>query len=158
MASSNGARRCVSERQLHLSSAPRIIILICMIVSASQIDAFTAPAPITARPRYGGTQQVSSQCARVSPVVSGSNSRSVNLYSSASSDDVKSNSGDEPLVTNNKLDAVLSKLTSAFPFFVLGSAILATRAPSTLLWVNQGNLISIMLATVMAGTGMTISS
>ena len=101
----------------------------------------------------------SSQCVlvRVSTVVSGRSSLSDNLYSSASSNDVdSSNSGDEPSATNNKLDAVLSKLTSAFPFFVLGSAILATRAPSTLLWVNQGNLISIMLATVMMGTGMTL--
>ena len=95
---------------------------------------------------------------RTRAVISGRSTHSVSLYSSASSDDApESNPIDESASTaSNQLDAALSKLTSAFPFFVLGSAILATRAPSTLLWVNQGNLISIMLATVMMGTGMTL--
>ena len=140
-----------------MPSAPytsSILILTCLISAASQIDAFiTAPTPIVNRPRrYGGTERQVTPC--VSTVISGSTSRSVGLYSSASSDDVESNSGHES--PRNQLDAVLSRLTSAFPFFVLGSALLATRAPKTLLWVNQGNLISIMLATVMAGTGMTL--
>lgn len=56
----------------------------------------------------------------------------------------------------NKLDTVLSKLTSAFPLFVLGSAVAGFLAPSTLTWVNRGNLISLMLACVMMGTGMTL--
>lgn len=57
---------------------------------------------------------------------------------------------------SNRLDQLLSQLTSAFPFFVLGSAVLATRVPAALTWVNSGNLISLMLATVMLGTGMTL--
>jgi BASS family bile acid:Na+ symporter len=54
------------------------------------------------------------------------------------------------------LDQVLSKLTSAFPLFVLSSAILALIKPVSLQWVNQGNLISIMLMLVMCGTGLTL--
>lgn len=58
---------------------------------------------------------------------------------------------------NNKLDKILSTLTSAFPFFVLGSALSGTYAPGTLNWVNKSpNLIPNMLATVMLTTGMTL--
>jgi bile acid:Na+ symporter, BASS family len=59
--------------------------------------------------------------------------------------------------TSNKVDQILASLTSAFPFFVLGSAILALIKPSTLLWTNQGDLITIMLASVMWGTGLTLT-
>ena len=55
-----------------------------------------------------------------------------------------------------KLDHVLSRLTSFFPFFVLGSAILGIFKPSALVWVNNGELITVMLAMVMMGTGMTL--
>ena len=57
---------------------------------------------------------------------------------------------------NNKLDNILSQLTCGFPIFVLFSAILGTYKPNTLLWVNQGKLISVMLASVMCGTGLTL--
>jgi bile acid:Na+ symporter, BASS family len=56
-----------------------------------------------------------------------------------------------------RLDQILASLTSAFPFFVLGAAILAMMKPSTLLWTNQGNLITIMLSSVMCGTGLTLT-
>ncbi|KAL3943628.1 MAG: hypothetical protein SGBAC_002296 [Bacillariaceae sp.] len=72
------------------------------------------------------------------------------LKSSASSNDVPSTT------TNNKLDSILSKLTSAFPFFVLGSAILGIAKPATLQWTNQGTLISWMLSSVMCATGLTL--
>jgi BASS family bile acid:Na+ symporter len=58
--------------------------------------------------------------------------------------------------SNNKLDLVLSRLTSAFPFFVLGSGILGLMHPSTLMWTNRGTLISWMLASVMCATGLTL--
>jgi bile acid:Na+ symporter, BASS family len=58
--------------------------------------------------------------------------------------------------SHHAIDNVLAKLTNAFPLFVLGSAILGVAAPATLAWVNQGSLISIMLAAVMMGTGMTL--
>jgi BASS family bile acid:Na+ symporter len=38
----------------------------------------------------------------------------------------------------------------------LGSAILGYTQPSTLKWVNQGSLISILLAAIMCGTGLTL--
>lgn len=57
----------------------------------------------------------------------------------------------------NTLDTILSNLTSAFPFFVLGAAILGLLRPSTLLWTNRGTLISTLLACVMCGTGLTLT-
>ena len=64
----------------------------------------------------------------------------------------------ETLETNNsKLDDVLAKLTSGFPFFVLGTAILALVRPSLLQWTNRGELITIMLSSVMWGTGLTLT-
>ena len=57
------------------------------------------------------------------------------LYSTSTADD-----------ETPKIDQVLSKLTSLFPLFVLGSAILGSYAPQTLNWVNSGNCISMMLA------------
>ncbi|GKY94943.1 hypothetical protein MPSEU_000459200 [Mayamaea pseudoterrestris] len=59
--------------------------------------------------------------------------------------------------TFSSLDALLSKLTSAFPLFVLGSAALALAQPSALQWVNRDNYIDAMLATVMVGTGLTLT-
>ena len=58
---------------------------------------------------------------------------------------------------NNKVDDILSRLTSGFPFFVLGSAILALLKPIVFQWTNRGDLITIMLASVMWGTGLTLT-
>ena len=55
----------------------------------------------------------------------------------------------------SKLENVLSNLTSGFPFYVLAAAVLGSRMPSTLNWVNEGNLISLMLSSVMMGTGVS---
>lgn len=74
------------------------------------------------------------------------------LFSSVSSSDEEFTSS----MSINKVDQILSKLTSLFPLFVLCSAILGSYIPQTLNWVNNGNLISIMLAGVMLGTGMTL--
>lgn len=57
---------------------------------------------------------------------------------------------------NGNLDLILSRMTSAFPFFVLGSAILGLTKPATLMWTNRGTLISWMLASVMCATGLTL--
>jgi len=57
---------------------------------------------------------------------------------------------------NNKLDKILSKLTSWFPFWVLSFACIGLVQPTLLQWVNQGQLISAMLASVMVGTGLTL--
>ena len=76
----------------------------------------------------------------------------IQLYASTSPD----NDGAVATTEGNKLDGILSKLTSAFPFFVLGSAILGLFQPKTLMWTNRGSLISFMLASVMCATGLTL--
>ena len=78
--------------------------------------------------------------------------RSTRLFLSSSALDNQSQ--EEP--GHNKLDLILSRLTSAFPFFVLGSAILGLLQPGTLMWTNRGTLISWMLASVMCATGLTL--
>ena len=80
-----------------------------------------------------------------------SRSTTATALSSSSSNEEHSNAPALPL-----LDRLLSTLTSAFPFFVLGSAILGLLKPSTLLWTNRGSLISWMLASVMCATGLTL--
>lgn len=57
----------------------------------------------------------------------------------------------------NRLDTILATLTPGFPFFVLGSAIVGLFRPSIFMWTNQGELITIMLALVMCGTGLTLT-
>jgi BASS family bile acid:Na+ symporter len=82
------------------------------------------------------------------------------IYTSFNNDEgvPDSNDSDEEISKpeTKKLDVILSRLTSAFPLFVLGSALSGFLVPSTLEWVNRGNLISLMLACVMMGTGMTL--
>uniref|UniRef100_A0A7S3V7Q2 Bile acid:sodium symporter n=1 Tax=Chaetoceros debilis TaxID=122233 RepID=A0A7S3V7Q2_9STRA len=56
------------------------------------------------------------------------------------------------------IDKLLSKLTSLFPFFVLSAAVLGFQKPTTLLWVNEGNRIPMMLSAVMISMGMTLST
>lgn len=54
------------------------------------------------------------------------------------------------------IDSTLSKLTSAFPLWVVGACLVALRRPSALIWVNNGQTIELMLAFVMIGMGMTL--
>jgi BASS family bile acid:Na+ symporter len=64
-------------------------------------------------------------------------------------------------ISNNKsvkLNTILSNLTSGFPFFVLSAAVLGFKRPSALMWVNKGELIPIMLATVMLTMGSTLQT
>jgi len=82
-----------------------------------------------------------------------SQSRSLFRLSAERSDSQESSSSVEK---KNTLEDVLSKLTSGFPLFVLGSAILGLLYPSTLMWTNRGTLISWMLASVMCATGLTL--
>jgi len=85
------------------------------------------------------------------------------------------------IIVTSKLDQYLSFLTNLFPGFVLGAAILGANVPNSLvsnalfvifhsfvlpkfiiytfkLWVAKGNLVTIFLASVMVGTGMTLSA
>ena len=78
------------------------------------------------------------------------------IESSSQDEDVEINISDPPAPSQNRLDQLLSQLTSAFPLFVLFSAILGYAKPSTLTWVNKGSLISVLLASIMCGTGLTL--
>lgn len=77
------------------------------------------------------------------------------LSSSVADDNTSDDANDES--GSNRLDTILATLTSGFPFFVLGGAILALVKPSTLMWTNRGDLITYMLALVMWGTGLTLT-
>ena len=70
------------------------------------------------------------------------NRRRIIAFSSRSSDE-PSTPATESLP---KIDQILSQLTCLFPLFVLGSAVLGSFAPHTLNWVNNGNLMTNMLA------------
>jgi hypothetical protein len=80
-------------------------------------------------------------------------SSSNRLYSSALN---SAATKDEGPLSGNKVDRILSKLTSGFPLWVVGAALLALLKPATLAWVNTGQIIEIMLAFVMIGMGMTL--
>ena len=111
---------------------------------------------------------IRSDCTALRPTVNGYRPAVVMYSSGGDSGDDEAN--DEGESNNNTadndtsssttkltgIDAMLSNLTSAFPLFVLGSAILALQSPSTLTWVNKGNLIPFMLSAVMMGSGMTL--
>lgn len=70
-------------------------------------------------------------------------------------EDISQENAEQP-TKQPALDRILSQLTSGFPFFVLFSALIALGRPSLLTWVNEGEIISIMLASVMCGTGLTL--
>lgn len=59
---------------------------------------------------------------------------------------------------SNRLDQVLSRLTLGFPLYVVLAAMVGLYQPSWLDWVNRGSLISLLLAGVMCGTGLTLTS
>lgn len=69
---------------------------------------------------------------------------------------------DEERGKKNRLDNILSKSTSAFPLFVLSSAILGMIKPESLAWIAGSStksgspLITLMLACVMIAMGMTL--
>lgn len=91
------------------------------------------------------------------------NSYNKSLYSSIinDDDDADNNSMEEPTRPSSSsrddvIDKILSKLTSCFPLFVTAFALLGCIYPPSLQWVNRGNLITIGLAFIMTGMGMTL--
>lgn len=58
--------------------------------------------------------------------------------------------------SNSKMEDILSKLTSGFPFWVLLAGFWGVMKPSHLAWVNSGQSVELMLASVMIGMGMTL--
>mmetsp|Transcript_18212 Transcript_18212/g.39702 ORF Transcript_18212/g.39702 Transcript_18212/m.39702 type:complete len:422 (-) Transcript_18212:1402-2667(-) len=81
----------------------------------------------------------------------------IKLLSSSPSDGTSDGAEQQNEIDSNRLDSTLATLTSGFPFFVLGGAILALLRPSLFLWTNKGDLITLMLALVMWGTGLTLT-
>ena len=79
--------------------------------------------------------------------------RSDTAAAAAAKDSSSSSSSSSRLV-----DEWLAKLTTAFPIFVLSAALLAVQVPRSLLWVNTGNTVTVMLAAVMCGTGLTLQT
>ena len=85
---------------------------------------------------------------------------SSNLDSEGTANDSASSSSATTTQTTmtTLLDKILARGTSAFPLWVLASALLAVKAPASLQWVNRGSLITVLLALVMMGTGMTLET
>ena len=50
-----------------------------------------------------------------------------------------------PVIDDLSMEKVLSPLTTIFPFFVLSAAIVGMKFPQTMLWVNQGQHVPLML-------------
>jgi len=111
--------------------------------SASRLSYRCHPSRVSNRRRGLALQQATTKDDRVPSDNDGEEQ-------SAAETSTKSN------LTSNRLDAIMSQLTSAFPVFVLSAAILGYVQPCTLQWVNQGSLISILLAAIMCGTGLTL--
>ena len=61
-----------------------------------------------------------------------------------------------PITNTFTLDRILSQLTLGFPFFVVVFAMMGVLHPTTLLWINKGNRVTVLLALVMFGTGLTL--
>jgi bile acid:Na+ symporter, BASS family len=55
------------------------------------------------------------------------------------------------------VEKVLSQLTTLFPLFVLSAAIVGMKLPQTMLWVNQGQRVPLMLAAVMMAMGCSLT-
>mmetsp|Transcript_14874 Transcript_14874/g.26966 ORF Transcript_14874/g.26966 Transcript_14874/m.26966 type:complete len:445 (-) Transcript_14874:531-1865(-) len=132
----------------------RRTLFIFLVVSCTLAQAWTTPA-------MSLSVRVSSHRRTMLMKASkGLSSRRALSAGSMDLDDSNSNVGSDAAPSteceSNSLDRVLSKLTSAFPLFVVLSAVLGIKIPASLEWVNQGSLISVMLASVMMGTGMTL--
>lgn len=53
---------------------------------------------------------------------------------------------------------LLTKMTSGFPFFVVGSAMLGVFKPNSLLWFSKyDSIVSLALSAIMVGMGMTLT-
>jgi len=57
-----------------------------------------------------------------------------------------------------KIDQILARATAGFPVFVMSAAIIGLTHPSKLTWVNRGEIIPFMLASVMLSMGMTLQA
>jgi len=127
------------------SHAPALKMAV-IILSIWTIDAFAfSPSSSLTRATFTGSHANNCKCGPIhehhGKQPDYNNAGSCKSMSSLSSS--VSSVHEDPLP---KLDRVLSKLTSLFPLFVLGSALLGSFVPNALNWVNTGNYISLMLA------------
>lgn len=143
--------------------AQTALLVVVIAVHVRLAGAFSSPRWRAARPSTIGTKASL-------PISSYSNLRNnqrkatfrlleTSIGYDGTEDESESRENDDSEITTsakNRLDDIMSKLTSAFPFFVLSAAILGYAQPATLTWVNRGNLISILLAAIMCGTGLTL--
>jgi hypothetical protein len=63
----------------------------------------------------------------------------------------------EPVKVSS-VEKVLAQLTTLFPFFVLSAAIVGMKFPHTMLWVNHGQRVPLMLAAVMMAMGCSLTT
>lgn len=84
----------------------------------------------------------------------------VSLSSSSSIDnqDIANDDSRDEITRLTVTDLWLSRLTTAFPMFVVAAAVIGGLSPSSLLWVNRGPTVTLMLASVMCGTGLTLET
>ena len=82
--------------------------------------------------------------------------RTIEIIKMGQAEESKGVKSAEGVSSETSLDQVLSTFTTGFPFFVLFSAILGMLKPKTLTWVNNGEIIPLMLAAVMTAMGMTL--
>lgn len=138
-------------------------LILLLILSPGEVLAFVAQPSVAIRNRQ--LQQIQTLASPSSALPSRMFPEDVRLslthtalHLSESSDEatLEPNDDESTSSTSNKLLSILSTCTSAFPLFVLGAAILGLTQPQTLQWVNEGNLISLLLAAVMCGTGLTL--
>jgi Sodium Bile acid symporter family len=166
------------------NAAHRFLIILAITGCGDSYNAFSRWAPIR-HPICHGTHHLPPNCApsprgrgdtqcgvgRAPPGFSkftrirGESKRStVRLLSSSSSAD-SSADGVIPTTTDDPneqsmttLDRTLSRLTQGFPLYVLLAALSGVYKPSLLTWVNHGSLISVLLASVMCGTGLSLQA
>lgn len=151
---------------MRIRSSVSTSLLLLAVAGGGVVDAFTPPnSSASLRHITGGGCHHLSSAPHYYPTTihhpskSQSNTNSLLLLSSTTSSSTTNNNSDDDkstTATTTTIDEVLSRLTSLFPLFVLGSSITGSIIPSTLNWVNNGNIISAMLAGVMLGTGMTL--
>ena len=142
-----------------------MIAVIILALSSKQASAFTLPtitknANLYPRLHQHITNDAAFFHAKVSCPRVHFKSCQDSLFGSTSSPEEEDtiDPKETPNANNNRLDSILSRLTSGFPIFVLSSAILGIICPPTLTWVNKGDLIPLMLASVMLSMGMTLQT
>ena len=135
-----------SPRQTPFHPNSSSIISSSLVTPIHQLHSSSKPSTIQLKSYHGSkhilrnsmTLQVPSSALR----------NSMTLQMSSSDYESTSSSPEDTSTTSsiNTIDQLLSKLTSFFPLFVLGSAILGSYIPQTLNWVNNGSYITIMLS------------